>query len=150
LLTAAASIAILVATALTRRGGDPSLAAFALAAALLMGAVTNAMLLGHWHLNQPRLGTRPIRRLVWALWAGLAVYGPASVWLALQGSGATGLGGTTAATFVVFAAVLTAMVGHLVKTRSIMSATGILYLEVLLCLVAVFTGSLGALALAGA
>jgi len=42
--------------------------------------------------------------------------------------------------------ILTAMVTHLVRTRSIMSATGVLYLEILMCLVAAFTGLLAALA----
>jgi hypothetical protein len=32
-----------------------------------------------------------------------------------------------------------------VKSKSIMSATGVLYLAVLLCIVSVFTGTLGAL-----
>lgn len=126
------------------------LSPYPFAAAALMGAVTNAMLLGHWHLNQPRLGTKPIARLVVGLWAALAVYvAAASTLIALGlrgGGGVRVLGATTALAFAVFAGVLTAMVHHLVRTRSIMSATGILYLEILLCFVAVFTGSLAALA----
>ena len=122
---------------------------YAFAAAALMGAVTNAMLLGHWHLNQPRLGTRPISRLIVALWAGLALYvGAAALLTALALSGGSGvrlIAGMTALAFTLFAVVLTAMVHHLVRTRSIMSATGILYLEILLCFVAVFTGSVAAL-----
>lgn len=120
--------------------------AFALAAAALLGAVTNAMLLGHWHLNQPRLGTRPILRLVYALWAALALYAAATAALIATGDGVTVFAAVTALAFTVFAGVLTAMVHQLVRTRSIMSATGILYLELLLAFVAAFTGSLGALA----
>jgi hypothetical protein len=120
---------------------------YAFAEAALLGAVTNAMLLGHWHLNQPKLGTRPIARLVYALWAAIGVFVGSSVWLlvARSGAGVRGLAMVTGIVFGVFAAVLTAMVQHLVRTRSIMSATGILYLEILLCFVAVFTGSLAAL-----
>jgi hypothetical protein len=119
---------------------------YALAIALLLGAVTNAMLLGHWHLNQPRLGTKPIARLVYALWGALAVYVGATAALLAVVRGIGVLGAITALAFTVFAAVLTAMVHHLVRTRSIMSATGILYLEILLCVVAAFTGSLAVLA----
>lgn len=123
---------------------------FGLAAAALTGAVSNAMLLGHWNLNQPRLGTKPIERLVWALWASIVVFvvsagALAAAGLEAEASVAT-LGAVTGGAFALFAAMLTAVVHHLVRTRSIMSATGILYLEVLLCLVAGFTGSLAALA----
>jgi hypothetical protein len=121
---------------------------YAFAEAALLGAVTNAMLLGHWHLNQPKLGTKPIARLVYSLWAAIGVFVGSSVWLLVvrTGAGVRGLAMVTGIVFGVFAAVLTAMVQHLVRTRSIMSATGILYLEILLCFVAVFTGSLAAVA----
>jgi hypothetical protein len=125
-------------------GSDLELEAFA--AAALLGSVTNAMLLGHWHLNQPRLGTKPIARLVWLLWAAIAVFIAASVLLLADATGVGLLGAWTAIAFAAFTAVLTAMVHHLVRTRSIMSATGILYLAILLCFVAAFTGSLSALA----
>lgn len=117
------------------------------AAAAFLGAVTNAMLLGHWHLNQPKLGTKPIARLVYVLWAAIGAFVASSVWLLVSrtGAGVRGLAMVTGIVFGVFAAVLTAMVQHLVRTRSIMSATGILYLEILLAFVAVFTGSLAAL-----
>ncbi len=119
---------------------------YGFAIAALMGAVTNAMLLGHWHLNQPRLGTKPIIRLVWSLVAGLVVFAAATAVLAIGSVSVRLLGAGTAVAFALFAGVLTAMVIHLVRTRSIMSATGILYLEILLCFVAAFTGSLAALA----
>ncbi len=120
--------------------------AYGYAIAALMGTVTNAMLLGHWHLNQPRLGTKPIARLVWSVVAGLLVFAVATAVLALGSASVRLLGGVTAVAFTMFAGVLTAMVVHLVRTRSIMSATGILYLEILLCFVAAFTGSVAALA----
>jgi hypothetical protein len=117
-----------------------------IASALLLGAVSSAMLLGHWHLNQPRLGTRPIERMVLGLWAGIVLFGVSVLVLALHATGVATLGAWTALVFTAFAAVLTGPVHYLVRTRSIMSATGILYLEILLCLVAAFTGTLAALA----
>lgn len=117
-----------------------------IAGAVLLGAATNAMLLGHWHLNQPRLGTKPILRLVYALWGGVAMYAIAAVLLGARSTGVGALGAWTAVVFTAFTAILTAPVHHLVRTRSIMSATGILYLEILLCIVASFTGTLAALA----
>ena len=135
-----------VAIVLLSVGTDLSPHAFA--AAALMGAVTNAMLLGHWHLNQPKLGTKPIARLVVALWAGVGVYIAAASMmtaLAVDSGGVRLVAAITALAFTLFAAVLTAPVHHLVHTRSIMSATGILYLEILLCFVAVFTGSVASL-----
>lgn len=138
-------IAAVVATFVLAAGTD--LSPHAGAAAVLLGGATNAMLLGHWHLNQPRLGTKPIARLVLVLWAGIAAYVAATGVMLLSGSqGVASLGAATAFAFTVFAGVLTALVQHLVRTRSIMSATGILYLEILLCFVAVFTGSLASLA----
>jgi hypothetical protein len=124
--------------------------AFAACAALLLGSVTNAMLLGHWHLNQPKLGTTPLRNLVRGVFAGVVAFAVACVIVlrdALDHERDTAIvGAITGLAFVSFAAVLAAMVAHLVRTRSIMSATGILYLAILLAFVAVFTGSLGALA----
>jgi len=137
LATAAASVAVLARA--THADGT------SMAGAALLGAVSNAMLLGHWHLNQPRLGTRPILRVVYAVWAGVALYTAAVLAKAIPSTGTAALGLWTALVFTVFTAILTAPVHHLVRTRSIMSATGILYLEILLCLVASFTGTLGAL-----
>jgi hypothetical protein len=134
----AAAVAACVVLALA---GPP--VGFAVAA--LLGTVTNAMLLGHWHLNQPKLGTRPIAGLVRLLWAALVVFIAATAVIVSNTTGVGITGGVTAIAFAAFTGVLTAMVGHLVKTRSIMSATGILYLAVLLCFVAAFTGSLAAL-----
>jgi hypothetical protein len=143
-LDAASGVATALAALVVLGFGGP---AYGFAVALLLGAVTNAMLLGHWHLNQPRLGTKPIARLVWSLWIALGVFIAASATLlVVSGAGVRSLGGATAIAFTAFCGILTAMVQHLVRTRSIMSATGILYLEILMLLVSAFTGSLAALA----
>lgn len=137
--------ALLGASAIPLIGSTPP---DALAVALVLGGSTSAMLLGHWHLNQPRLDTGPLRKLVVYVWVGLVVGVADAVWLFSQagGDGAVTVGAVTAGAFTVFSMVLAAMVTHLVKTRSIMSATGILYLQVLLAFVSGFTLSLAALA----
>lgn len=148
--SAAAGLAVLVAAGLWMHGGGWPLVGFLAATAWLLGAVTNAMLLGHWHLNQPRLGIAPIKRLVHALWGGLAAFLAAAGWLftlALGLDDVAVMGAVTAVVFGVFSGVLTAMITHLVRIRSIQSATGILYLEILLCFVCAFTGVLGAMSL---
>ncbi len=137
-VTAAAAVGALVA------GTDHSVETAAVA--LLMGSVSNAMLLGHWHLNQPRLGTKPIARLVWVVWAGIIAYLAVTATMVAHPKGVQGLAAVTGLAFAAFCLILTGMVHHLVRTRSIMSATGILYLEILMCLVAAFTGTLAALA----
>jgi hypothetical protein len=61
---------------LAAAGGSLSVPLFAgqlIAAALALGAVNAAMLLGHWYLVTPRLSPTPLRRMMWLLIAALAV-----------------------------------------------------------------------------
>ena len=44
-------------------------------AALALGAVNAAMLLGHWYLVTPRLSPAPLRRMMWLLLAALVLQG---------------------------------------------------------------------------
>lgn len=44
-------------------------------AALALGAVNAAMLLGHWYLVTPRLSPAPLRRMMWILLGALALEG---------------------------------------------------------------------------
>lgn len=124
---------------------------FELSAMLLLGSITSAMLLGHWHLNQPRLGTGPLNRLVTGQLISIATFVATSGLILASGLSrhidVAIIGPVTAIAFSSFCVILTLMVRHLVKTRSIMSATGILYLQILLAFVAVFTGTLGSLSL---
>jgi hypothetical protein len=48
-------------------------------AALALGAVNAAMLLGHWYLVTPKLSAAPLRRMMWLLLAALVVQGLAFV-----------------------------------------------------------------------
>jgi hypothetical protein len=46
-------------------------------AALALGSVNAAMLLGHWYLVTPKLSAAPLRRMMWLLLAALAIQGVA-------------------------------------------------------------------------
>ena len=61
---------------LAAAGGTDSALLFAgqlVLAALALGAVTSAMLLGHWYLVTPKLSPAPLRRLMWLLVACLSL-----------------------------------------------------------------------------
>jgi hypothetical protein len=124
-------------------GGDYALSLVRLqVGALFLGAVSDAMLLGHWYLVQPGLGRDPIRELVKAiavLWPiELAVYLiPPGMVSVLNGTVDDGYGGLMGWMWVV-AAVTT--IGLVIATwfalkeraySAVMAATGLLYLAIL-------------------
>jgi len=124
-------------------GGDYALSLARLqVGAFFLGAVSDAMLLGHWYLVQPGLARDPIRELVKAvavLWPlELAVYLiPPGMVSVLNGSVDDGYGGLMGWMWVV-AAVTT--IGLVVATwfalkeraySAVMAATGLLYLAIL-------------------
>ena len=124
-------------------GGDYALSlARLLVGACFLGAVSDAMLLGHWYLVQPGLGRDPIRELVKAiavLWPlELVVYLiPPGMVSVLNGSIDDGYGGLIGWMWIV-AAVTT--IGLVVATwfalkeraySAVMAATGLLYLAIL-------------------
>ena len=77
-LTGVVGLAALVV--LAAAGGTRSAPAFAgqlVLAALALGAVNAAMLLGHWYLVTPRLSPAPLRRMMWLLVATLLLQGAA-------------------------------------------------------------------------
>ena len=49
-------------------------------AAVALGAVTAAMLLGHWYLVTPKLSPTPLRRMMWLLLASLGLQALCSWW----------------------------------------------------------------------
>jgi hypothetical protein len=124
-------------------GGDDALSlARLLVGACFLGAVSDAMLLGHWYLVQPGLGRNPIRELVKAvavLWPlELVVYLiPPGMVSVLNGTVDDGYGGLIGWMWVV-AAVTT--IGLVIATwfalkeraySAVMAATGLLYLAIL-------------------
>ena len=73
---AAGSAGIFSLAALAVAGGTlnaPLFAAQLMLVAVALGAVTAAMLLGHWYLVTPKLSPAPLRRMMWLLLASLGL-----------------------------------------------------------------------------
>jgi hypothetical protein len=124
-------------------GGDYALSLARLqVGALFLGAVSDAMLLGHWYLVQPGLGREPIRQLVRAvavLWPfELLVYlipiGMVSVLNGTVDDGYDGLMGWMWVVASITTIGLVIATWYALKERSysaVMAATGLLYLAIL-------------------
>jgi len=65
------ALAALAASRITE--SSPLFAGQLIVAALALGSVNAAMLLGHWYLVTPRLSPVPLRRMMWLLVAALAL-----------------------------------------------------------------------------
>jgi hypothetical protein len=112
------------------------------AGALLLGLVSDAMLLGHWYLVQPGLDRDPIRELVklvaW-MWPFevAALLWPVGMWQVIDGTVDDGWNGLLGWTWAVCALTTIGLVGATwlaLKERSysaVMAATGLLYLAIL-------------------
>jgi hypothetical protein len=76
LAVAGGVVGIVALVTLAAAGGTESAPLFAaqlILAALALGAVNAAMLLGHWYLVTPKLSPAPLRRMMWLLIAALAL-----------------------------------------------------------------------------
>jgi hypothetical protein len=76
LAVATGAIGMAALVVLAAAGGSRSVPLFAtqlVTAALALGAVNAAMLLGHWYLVTPKLSPTPLRRLMWVLMGSLAL-----------------------------------------------------------------------------
>ena len=124
-------------------GGPAALAVVrTLVGAAFLGAVTDAMLLGHWYLVQPGLGREPLFELnrwlarTWPLEVGALLW-PTGMLSVLSGRVDDGWNGTLGWFWVACAVttlVLTAVTRAALKERSysaVMAATGLLYLAIL-------------------
>jgi hypothetical protein len=159
-VTAAAGVCALVTTAFAfptpGLGAYGSVASF-LVSALTIGTVTTAMLLGHWYLVVPNLSTRPLMALLALLTLALAVQAGLAGFsvLALAGHGAQVatrndlLAGGFSLTFwlhvgagIAAPLAVTALAAQSTRTRSLMSATGLLYVAVLFTLIGQVTGKI--------
>ncbi|HVM39815.1 MAG TPA: hypothetical protein VM618_03425, partial [Acidimicrobiia bacterium] len=112
------------------------------AGAALLGAVTDAMLLGHWYLVQPGLSREPLKQLntwlavVWPFEVVALLFSPGMPQV-LTGTIDDGWDGLLGWTWVVSAVTTIGLVGavHLVLREryysAVMSATGLLYLAIL-------------------
>jgi hypothetical protein len=154
-ITGVAGGAALVLSASYIEGWGDVLAAFGLiSGALLLGAVTNGMMLGHWYLNQPGLKTWALGRLtdlsvaavVLSAIVGVLAYGELTG-ASTEGAvlGIPGFGESFSFVFFFVWLSMLALTGAVawgarrcVKIRSIQSATGLFYVAILSAGVAEF------------
>jgi small-conductance mechanosensitive channel len=119
-----------------------AVARFVVGAAFL-GAVTDAMLLGHWYLVQPGLSRNPIHELndwvlrLWPVEVALLLV-PTGMYQALTGTVSDGWGGTLT-WFWIACALTTGILGFVTRIAlreryysAVMAATGFLYLAILM------------------
>ncbi len=122
-------------------------AAELVAGAVLLGAVTNGMLLGHWYLNQPGLKPWALARLTDLSLVAILASGLLGVAAVTRLAGAStagaafsfpGFGDSFGRVFfvtwlalVVFTGVVVLMARRCVAIRSIQSATGLYYVAIL-------------------
>src|SRR5205814_3545237 len=125
-------------------GGSHELLSVArtLAGAVFLGAVSDAMLLGHWYLVQPGLGRAPLLELVkwteriWPFEVAALLWPPGMIWV-LQGRIDDGWDGTLGWFWVACAAtpiILCLVTRAALRARAysaVMAATGLLYLAIL-------------------
>jgi len=155
-LTALALTAALGLHTAGRATSDAALAgplAGAFSSALLLGAATSAMLMGHNYLVAPTMTMTPLYRLLGALTVALAVRAAADGWALAQWTRDFDLGNLRAderlwlpvrwLVGLAAPAALCWMAFQTARIRSTQSATGILYVAVIFC----FLGELTALLL---
>jgi hypothetical protein len=132
----------LVAAGVAAGGPDALAVARTVIGAVFLGAVTDAMLLGHWYLVQPGLGRRPLEEL--NRWVAIAwpfevaaLLWPTGMLSALNGSVDDGYKGLLSWFWVACAVTtlaLTFVTKAALKERAysaVMAATGLLYLAIL-------------------
>src|SRR5216683_548993 len=132
-------------------GGCTDGIALAVAGTFFLGAVTHAMVLGHWYLNQPRLPIEPLKGATWIMLASFAAAGLAGILTrgrllraVLPGLVAFSASGYWWAWVLLLAGtiVLGLMVRSTVWARSTQSATGLLYIAMITAIGAQFLVSL--------
>lgn len=142
LVAPAAGALGLVAAALADGGPHVLAIVRTLVGAAFLGAISDAMLLGHWYLVQPGLGRAPLNELVrWVtgVWPFevAALLWPTGMGSVLSGRIKDGYGGTLGWFWVACAAttlVLCIVTRAALKERAysaVMAATGLLYLAIL-------------------
>jgi hypothetical protein len=156
-ITTAVGLSALVTTAFvfpTPNWGSPGTIAAFLLSAVTIGTVTTAMLLGHWYLVVPNLSTRPLVALLALLGAGLVLQAALAAGSLLMLAGHDGvasrqdvLTGGYSLTFwmhvgvgIALPLLITGLAAQSTRMRSLMSATGLLYVAVVLTLVGQVTG----------
>jgi hypothetical protein len=152
--TGMASVILTAAAFPTPEWGPYGTAASFILSAITIGTVTAAMLLGHWYLVVPNLSTRPLFILLGIIAVGLLLQAVLAGVVLVLLAGHRGfptthdvISGTYSLTFwmhitagIVLPLVITALAFQSTRLRSLMSATGLLYVAVVLTLVGQITG----------
>ena len=142
LLPAAAALVGVVAGGVAAGGPVALSIARVVVGALFLGAVSDAMLLGHWYLVQPGLRRAPLVQLVrWSmvLWVAetVALLWPTGVVSILTGSVDDGFGGLLGWYWVLCAAGSAVLLGateaalRIRRYAAVMAGTGLLYLAIM-------------------
>ena len=142
LLVAAVALVGVVAGGVAAGGPVALSIARVLAGALFLGAVSDAMLLGHWYLVQPGLRRAPLVQLVrcaMVLWVAEAVVllWPTGVVSILTGAVDDGFGGLLGWYWVLCAAAGAVLLGateaalRIRRYAAVMAGTGLLYLAIM-------------------
>jgi hypothetical protein len=144
-----AGIAALVSLAVAGGTANPALfAAGLVAAAVALGSVNAAMLLGHWYLVTPKLSPAPLRRLIWVVIGALVAEGLLAAWsLVVSGADLTGdttwLIGLRFGVGIVLPLAITVAALLATNAASLQATTGLLYIG----LAMVMAGTIGAASL---
>lgn len=132
----------LIAASVSVGGPEPLALARLVAGAAFLGGTTDAMLLGHWYLVQPKLGREPIKSLLklvaWTWPVEVAVLcWPTGMFQVFTGAVDDGWNGVLGLIWAVSALSTIALIGTTwlaLRERSysaVMAATGLLYLAIL-------------------
>lgn len=131
-------------------GGSDAAGLFAgqlLLAALALGAVNAAMLLGHWYLVTPKLSPTPLRRMMWLLMAVLVLQGIAfGVALLVVGTaplegGLAWLTGLRLAVGILLPIGITVLAIAASRAPSLQASTGLLYIGLALVMAGSIAGA---------
>jgi hypothetical protein len=156
-LACAAGLTAIVAQAVaypTPAWGPYGTAASFLLSTVAIGGVTTAMLLGHWYLVVPNLSTRPLFILLAAVAVSFVLQVVLAAVALLLLAGTNGVVGRNdvvsggysivfwmhVAAGIALPLLITALAFQSTRMRSLMSATGLLYVAVVLTLVGQVTG----------
>jgi hypothetical protein len=140
-----AALVVLAAAGGTRSA--PLFATQLVTAALALGAVNAAMLLGHWYLVTPKLSPAPLRRMMWLLIGCLALQALLFVVaLAMVGTDALagGMGWLTwlrLAVGIVLPIVITVLAILASRATSLQASTGLLYIGLALIMAGSIAGA---------
>jgi len=134
---------------LATAGGTDNIPLFAgqlVLAALALGAVNAAMLLGHWYLVTPKLSPAPLRRLMWLL-IGTLVLQVIAFGVAVAGGGSALEGGLGMLTWlrlgvgILLPIVATVLAILASNAASLQASTGLLYIGLALVMAGSIAGA---------